>query len=291
MRPPIERAGADHPLDRVLQLGATDRRRVLALALAAALLAHGGMAGAIRLRADEWLEATPLSGVQEVSIEREVPPPPSPPAPEEPPPPPPEPPKTDPNVTAAAPEPEENPYDAPSSEAAQAGQVLIDESDENDESDDEDEADENTFVTGDAGTYAGGMTASGGTSAVAARGSIAPDGGVPGGTGTVAMAPKPKPSGPDLSRGAWLEGNTSWDDCDFPGEADRDRIRDAIVAMTVTVRPNGTAQSVEILEDPGHGFGRTATACALKHRFAPALDPQGRRILGRTRAFHVGFHR
>jgi len=124
---------------------------------------------------------------------------------------------------------------------------------------------------------------------VAVRGSVVAVGGIPGGIGTPAVAPKPPVR--DLSRGAWLDGSTSWDDCDFPGEADRDRIRDASVEMTVNVRPNGTVESVSILDDPGHGFARMASACALKHRFAPALDREGQKIWGRTRPFHVGFHR
>jgi protein TonB len=245
------------------------------------------MAGAIRLRGEELRTnlAIPLNA-QEVLIEREVPAPPPPPEPEMPAPPPPEPPRWAPNVTEPAPDPSDNPYDEPASAAAQAGEVLTQESDEDEKDDD---SEENTFVTGDGGTYAGGVTASGGTSTVAVRGSVVADGGVPGGRGTPMAAPTK--AAKDLSRGAWLDGNTSWDDCDFPGEAERDRIRDALVEMTVTVRPNGTPQSVKIVEDPGHGFARTASACALKHRFAPALGPDGRKIWGTTRPFHVGFHR
>ncbi|HMI87176.1 MAG TPA: hypothetical protein VK550_23940 [Polyangiaceae bacterium] len=288
MHPRDERAGADDPLARVFQLGAPDRRRALSLALAAALLAHGGMAGGIRLREEQWeRDPPPPLGAQELAIEREVPAPPLPPEPELPPPPPPEPTRWASNVTAPAPTAAEEPDEAPASEAAQAGEVLVQEGGE-DEDDETDEEDENTFIVGDAGTYAGGVTASGGTSAAPVRGSVVAEGGVPGGIGTPAMAVKPAVR--DKSRGAWLE-STSWDDCDFPGEAERDRIRDAVVEMKVTVRPNGTAQAVDIVEDPGHGFARTATACALKHKFAPALDPAGNKIWGTTRSFHVGFHR
>jgi protein TonB len=275
---------AGHPFDRVFELGPSDRRRVLSLALAAALVAHGGMAGAIRLRGEELTEELPLL-TQELSIEREVPAPPPTPEPPPPPPAPPEPPRAAANVIAPAQSPSDNPYDQPASEAAQAGQVLVQDTDQEEK---DDPAEENTFVTGDAGTYAGGMTASTGTSTLAVRGSLAGAGGVVGGIGTRVQAPKPTPH--DLSRGAWLEGTTSWD-CDFPGEAERDHIRDAVVEMTVNVRPNGTAQRVTILDDPGHGFGRVAAACALRHRFTPALDPEGHPIWGKTRPFHVGFHR
>jgi protein TonB len=286
MRPRYQRAGGGDPLDRVFQLGASDRRPALSSVLVAALLAHGGLAGALELR----VEALPTQAgwaeqEQELAIDREVPPPPPPPPAIEPSPPlPPEPAKIVANATVPPPNPSDNPYDEPASEAARAGEVLVQDSDAEDDTDE----DENTFVAGDGGTYAGGVTASGGTSAVAVRGSVVRDGGVPGGSGAPSA---PTPAVRDLSRGAWLEGNTAWDDCEFPGEAERDKIRDAVVAMTVTVRPNGTAQSVDILEDPGHGFARMATACALRHRFAPALDSAGRRIWGKTRLFHVGFHR
>jgi protein TonB len=286
MRPQGEGAGVDDPLARVLQLGATDRRRVLAVTLAAALLAHGSMAGAIRLRGEHSAARAGMFVEEpELAIEREVPPPPPPPEPESSPPPPPQPVRLAVNVTVPAPNPSEHPDEAPASEAAQAGEILVQEDD--DEEEETDDGDEVTFVTGDAGTYAGGVTASGGTSQVAVRGSVVADGGVPGGGGAAVMAPPPAR---DLSRDAWLAGNTSWD-CDFPGEADRDEIRDAVVEMTVTVRPNGTVESVQIVDDPGHGFARMATACALRHSFAPALDSIGRKIWGTTRPFHVGFHR
>jgi protein TonB len=279
----------DDPLDRVFALGVPDRRRAIALALAAAIVVHGGMAGAIRLRGEVLRREAPLLGAQEVVIEREMPPPPPPPPPEpEPPPsPPPQPPKVNENVTAPASDPSGQPDEAPAAEAAQAGEVLVQESEEEEE-EDPDDPDENTFVTGDAGTYAGGMTASTGTSALAVHGSVVATGGVPGGIGTAAMAPKP--AARDRSREAWLDV-TSWDDCDFPGEADRNHIRNAVVEMKVTVRPNGTAHSVTIVDDPGFGFARTASACALKHKFAPAHDREGNNIWGTTPSFHVGFHR
>jgi periplasmic protein TonB len=261
---------------------------VLSLVLAAAVVAHAGMAGAIRWREELAGEdlATSLES-QELAIEREILPPPRPPEPE--PPPPPEPPKVAAHVTAAAPSPAEQPEEPPASQAAQAGEILVQESDEDEEEDDEEEEDDdNTFVTGHGESFAGGMTASAGSATTPVRGSIVDKGGVPGGSGTYVAEIKPLVR--DLSRGAWLDGSTSWD-CDFPGEADRDRVNHATVEMKVTVRPDGTAHSVEIVEDPGHGFARMASGCALKHKFAPAHDREGKAIWGTTRTFHVGFHR
>jgi periplasmic protein TonB len=262
------------------------------MALVGALLAHGGMAGAIRLRGERMSQdAAPLFQYQELAIEREILPPPPPPEPEPPPLPAPEPPKVAAHVVAAAPSPSEQPDEPPASQAAEAGEILLqeDNEDEEEESDDDDD-DDNTFVTGHGESFAGGMTASLGVSVAPVRGSIVLQGGVPGGTGTPAPQPKPQPLARDLSRDAWLEGSTSWD-CDFPGEADRDRVNHATVEMTVTVRPDGSAHAVDIVEDPGHGFARMASACALKHKFAPAHDREGKAIWGRTRTFHVGFHR
>ena len=263
---------------------------MLSLVLAAAVVVHAGMAGAIRLRgelAGEGL-ATSLEA-QELAIEREILPPPPPPEPELPPPPPPDTPKVAAHVTEAAPSPSEQPEAPPASQAAEAGEILVQESDEDEEEDgEEEEDDDNTFVTGHGERFAGGMTASAGAATTPVRGPIVEKGGVPGGSGTAVAVTQPPTR--DLSRGAWLEGSTSWD-CDFPGEADRDNVNNAIVEMKVTVRPDGTAHSVDIVEDPGHGFARMASACALKHKFAPARDREGKAIWGTTLTFHVGFHR
>jgi protein TonB len=278
------------PLDRVFALETTaDRRHTLMAALVAALSAHAGMAGAIHLRGARAIEG-PSVALEEDDVtleERETPPPPPPPESELPPPPSPPSLKVTAPVTAAAP-PREPTDEPPASEAAQAGEVLVQDDDADEDDSDEEDDNDNTFVTGHEESYSGGMTSSGGSSVAAVHGSIVAKGGVPGGSGTAVAAPKP--GGKDLSREAWLEGNTSWD-CDFPGEADRDHIDNAVVEMRVTVRSDGTAVAVEILEDPGHGFARMASACALKHKFTPALDREGKPTWATTRRFHVGFHR
>jgi protein TonB len=274
---------ANNPLDRVLDLGALDRRRGLSVALAAALFAHAGMAGALHFHEASSASAVE-AGAVELVIERE----------ELPslvaePPPPPEPSPVVEKVIAPAPPPEEPAFEPPASEAAQAGEVVVQDEDAEEEEEPTDEDDDNTIVTGTASSYAGGVTAVGGTSALAIHGTVVSSGGVPGGSGT-AIAGPPKPPVKDLSRDAWLDGNTSWD-CDFPGEADRDRVNHAAVQMSVMVSPSGKAYAINILDDPGHGFARMATGCALKHKFMPARDPRGNDIWGRTRPFHIGFHR
>jgi hypothetical protein len=108
--------------------------------------------------------------------------------------------------------------------------------------------------------------------------------GRPGGTG----APVPEP--PDGSRGAAV--NRGYDtDCEFPAEADRDRINHGWAELIVTVRPDGRAARVQLLGDSGHGFGRVAQQCALRFRYRPALDRSGKLIERDTPSFRYGFHR
>jgi protein TonB len=274
------------PFDRVLDLGAGPRRKT-STALIAALLAHAGIAAGVHAREEAWGPRAPDCDLQELAIEEELAKPP--PEPERPPPP--EPPKAPASVQPVAneePPPVDPPEEPGSSEAAEAGEVLVQE-DEAEEEDEEDDTDDNTFVTGNADHYAGGATASNGTSAAAVTGAVVDAGGVPFGRGIAGQQP-PHPTIRDLSRGAWLDGSTSWD-CDFPGEADRDRIDSAVVGLSVDVSSSGRALAVRVVEDPGHGFARMASACALKHPYTPALDPKGKPVAGTTGKFRVGFHR
>src|SRR5262249_646709 len=146
----------------------------------------------------------------------------------------------------------------------------------------------NTFVTGNADSYAGGVTASNGTSKTAVRDPRAGVNGVPGGRG----APAPVSSGPavSLSRPPGVSGKTEWD-CPFPPEADAERIDFQRVQVVVTVRPDGSAQAVKVLGDPGHGFGRAARDCAMRQRYSPGLDVEGRPVLASMPPIYVRFTR
>jgi protein TonB len=171
-----------------------------------------------------------------------------------------------------APPPRAIPHEAPPPPAApaQASKVLTQEPDPNEPVD----LTGNTIVTGNAESYAGGTTASNGTSTHAVRGLASP-GGVPTGTGG---APPPKVSGPDRSRAASV-GGTEWN-CPFPPEADTAQIDEAYVTLQVEVRPDGSAGAVRVLTDPGNGFGREARRCAMNMHFPPALDHDGTPIPG-----------
>ena len=59
--------------------------------------------------------------------------------------------------------------------------------------------------------------------------------------------------------------------------------------MIVTVRPDGTAASAEIVSDPGDGFAQVARECAMRARFVPARDERGLPVLGKTGPFNVRF--
>jgi protein TonB len=204
-----------------------------------------------------------------------------------PPPPPPEPPpeekapepETPKPVAVKAPAPDkEQPPPAP----AQAGKILTQEPDPNEPVDLTGQG----FVTGNADSYAGGVTANTGTSKNAVRDLNAVVGGTPGGTGTKVGAPL----GPDQSRPASVLGSSQWD-CPFPAEADAEEINYQRVKLMIVVRPDGTPQDAKVIADPGNGFGREARKCALTRRYEPARDREGRAVLGTIPQINITFQR
>jgi outer membrane biosynthesis protein TonB len=142
------------------------------------------------------------------------------------------------------------------------------------------------FVTGNSDHFAGGVTANNGTSKDAVHDLRAK----PEGVGKA--PPGPVSSGPaaNLTRAAAPMGG-SWNDCEFPAEADIEGIDSAVVQLTVTVGTNGRAKSVTVLRDPGNGFGQSARSCAFRKQFTPALDSTGTPITMSTAPFTVRFTR
>ena len=203
---------------------------------------------------------------------------------EEPPPEPEPEPEPAPKMDKPAPK-EEDPYEdkTPPPPPSQAAKVLT-------AKEDPDEPVDMTgqgFVSGD-GTGPGfGMVAADGTGKAPTYNKAASLDGKEGGTGT---GKAPPPPGPDLSKAPSLVGSTSWD-CPFPPEADAEQIDQAVASVIVTVRPDGTVQSVKVAEDPGYGFGRAARICALSRRFSPALDKTGQPTTGVTPPIRVRFTR
>jgi protein TonB len=273
---------ARDPLRRVLELDTGNVRWALNVALVIAALAHvAGAAQAALLGNGTYRWARDLRAQIEDRLRTEIdlvrtPPPEPPPAP-----------KAEEPEAKAAPRPEPAPKAAkaePPPEPAQAGKILTQEPSPDEPVD----LTGGGFVTGNADSYAGGVTANTGTSKTPVRNQNAVVGGVPGGKGEA----KNVGAAPDLSKPAGLrEGDTDWGDCPFPPEADADQIDFQKVAIIVTVRADGTPQSVKVLSDPGHGFGRAARDCAMRHRYSPGLDREGRPVMSSLPPINVKFTR
>ncbi len=176
-------------------------------------------------------------------------------------------------VPKDAPPPKELPAAAP----AQAAQVLT--------ANDEGPIDlSNTIVQGSGQTYAGGTTSSLGTSQKAVTNSVVRNDGLENGHGTTPA------STPDRTRGAGLLGASDWN-CPWPAEAESAGVDEAFVVVQVTVKGDGTAQTVRLVNDPGNGFGREAIRCAMRQRYLSALDHDGNNTAGATKPFRVHFQR
>ncbi|HQP35119.1 MAG TPA: energy transducer TonB [Polyangiaceae bacterium] len=172
--------------------------------------------------------------------------------------------------------------------AAQAGKVLTANPDPSEPVD----MTGNAFVQGDSDQYVGGVTAAAGTGSAATYNPSATTGPTATGTGTGGPPPPPpKPQGPDQSRPPGIVGGAAWSSCEFPPEADQDQVDYAVAVIVVTVRPDGSAQSVRVVSEPGHGFGRAARMCALTKRYTPALDRDGNPVVGTTPPINVTFTR
>ena len=293
--------GNEDPLEAIQALGSDGAKVGALLGFAVAVALHGvgaAQAYSIPVELQRWASDArahlrlSLATIHEIEVEKEPPPPPPEPAQQEPEPEPakePEPPKpvqapkppttpkAEPRAKAAPPKEE------PAPAAAQAGKVLTQEPDPNEPVDLTGQG----FVTGNAETYAGGVTASAGTSKTAVYDPNARPDGVPGGKG---KGPAPASPGPDRSRPA-RPAETTWASCAFPPEADAEQIDFQLVTIMVTVRPDGTPQSVKVVNDPGRGFGRAARQCAMSKKFLPALDRNGQPILATTPPFTVKFER
>lgn len=133
------------------------------------------------------------------------------------------------------------------------------------------------FVVGVGSSYAGGTTTSHGTSRTPARGIVAP-----GGTGDGAGA-QSQARPVSLDQEAWS--------CPWPAEADAQQVNEQTVVLRATVRADGRADRVEVLADPGYGFGGAARLCALATRFEPARDPAGHPMTSLSPPIRVHFFR
>jgi periplasmic protein TonB len=242
-------------------LGATAIHAAVALA-AWALAANAGAAR---------MQPVPITQMIEVPVELE-------PAPLAPPPPVavPEPEPTPPKELKALPRPREPvPRAAPA--AAETAKLLTQEPPPEEVVDFGE-----TFVQGNAVAYAGGVSASTGSSRQAVRDTAARATGIVGGTGTDERSV-------DRSRVPALAGGAQWN-CPFPREAEFDGIDSAVVTLNVRVSDTGSVEDVSVKQDPGSGFGREAKRCALSKRWAPGLDRAGNAV-AMSAQVHVRFIR
>ena len=273
------------PLDRVMALDKMATRSIVGI-VAITLLVHGTAAARTALiptdliRFSHLVEAEVAQHLAEtIDIDVSKAP--------EPPPPPPPPPEPEPEKEKAPPPPpkaEAEPPPPPPA-AAQAGKVLTSDPDPNEPVDLT-----NSIVTGNADSYAGGVSAPSGTSTAAVYDRNARPNGVVGGTGKPTTGPVATTPTVDHSRVASVGGSTDWR-CPWPAEADAEQIDEAFAIVQVQVTPDGRPQAVKVLSDPGHGFGREARGCAMRERYTPALDPNGNPIAGPTRPIRVHFER
>jgi protein TonB len=257
------------PFEAALKLGAKHTKRGAALALLGTLLLHGGGAAygansnlAVSRFTRDMLKAAHARLAAEIDVDLHQP------EPEKPPEPPPAPPEPEPEPRFKPPPaaPEAPPPPPPA--AAQAGQVLAAESDPNEPLD----LTGNTFVVGNGETYAGGVTASSGTSKSAVHDLSAKPTGAVGGTGTVPTSN----SSVDLSRAA-TPVSKDWN-CAFPPEADVEQINYMRVSVLIQVGSDGRATTVQIQNDPGFGFAQAARKCALRQSFKTALNREGKPV-------------
>ncbi|HEX4515696.1 MAG TPA: hypothetical protein VH054_19245 [Polyangiaceae bacterium] len=254
------------PLDRILDIGGKKTVRVMGVAIAMTLFFHGAAAARTALIHAEVIRWTlHLDAVidqklhQEVDIETETPP----------------------SKKIVEEEKRIEPIPVTHMEqqpvaAAKAAQILA-KADDNvlDFSD-------NVFTVGNSERFTGGGTLSKGTN------DKPPDTPKVAATG-VAAAPPPQILAVDLSRTATLAGSGEWR-CPFPPEADSDSVDEASAIIEVIVGASGHAQTANILQDPGHGFGREARSCAMRESYVPALDKAGNPVAS-SKKFRVKFER
>lgn len=145
-----------------------------------------------------------------------------------------------------------------------------------------------TMVQGAGTAYAGGTTAAEGTSQKAVRGPASTQG-KPDAPQVAPAAPKLAAPAKDLSRPA-LPASNDWN-CSHLFPSDPEAGNHAVVVIVVTVRPDGTPRSIGVMQDPGHGFGAAARACALSQRYSPALDRDGQATTASTPPITVRFTR
>ena len=68
-------------------------------------------------------------------------------------------------------------------------------------------------------------------------------------------------------------------------------MRHIVVKVAAAVRADGTPVAIQVVSDPGYGFGAAAQACAMRHTYVPSRDEAGHTADGPTLPFAVHFDR
>jgi protein TonB len=134
------------------------------------------------------------------------------------------------------------------------------------------------FIVGSGTSYAGAATTGAGTSRKAALGPLAPQASQ---TASSSIRSRARPV--MLDQSAW--------NCPWPAEADAEQVNEQTVVLQASVRADGRAEHVDVLSDPGFGFGAAARMCALRTRFAPARDTAGQPTIAQSPPIRVHFYR
>jgi protein TonB len=134
------------------------------------------------------------------------------------------------------------------------------------------------FIVGSGTSYAGGTTTSSGTSRKAALGSVAPEA-----PGSAQSSVRSRARTVALDQSAW--------NCPWPAEADAEQVNEQTVVLQARVGADGRAERVDVLSDPGFGFGAAARLCTLRTRFEPARDAAGQPIPAQSPPIRVHFYR
>lgn len=267
------------PFERVHSLGRRESLTGGALGLIVAFSSHlAGITCAISLFHGAHALAATTSEL-EIEIAPPPPAPPPPPPQAEPPPapvPPPPPPKP---VKPLKEDPPED--DDPPPPPAEAAKVLTAPS----QPDDPPPPPEQTFASGNGTGLGVGLVAGNGTGNDTTYDPRARVGNAP------AKRPEtntpPPESYPDLSRPPSPYFGVA-SGCDFPDDAGD---LNPVVPIIVSVSAEGKPLAVEVLQDPGRGFGAAARACAMRLMYRPARDARGKPIAAKTGPVRVRFTR
>ena len=110
-------------------------------------------------------------------------------------------------------------------------------------------------------------------------------------TGAQIQAPAPitkASTGPTPDPHASVAVGTKWD-CAFPSPNERKGKDEANVLVVVHVENDGKPLSVDVLQDPGGGFGAAATKCAMEKAYQSPKDVNGKPIRSTTFPFFIHF--